>query len=752
MLPLRCNASTVVMARYLLLELVPQAQYAAAEAALKAGEVGHVCMTLLHVKQRYIFWEAKNQCPSRKGGPDRDLSCGRDRRSFDAGDLHIKLSARDEILLGSVDNPEGPVMAKTDGSTSKEAAAASAGAGVNAKARANLLSGLKDGSLDKLVSNMPDEGKTSTESSGTKAAAGAAAGDTPDKGKSNADSSASKEAAAASAGAGVNAKARANLLSGLKDGSLDKLVSNMPDEGKTSTESSGTKAAAGAAAGDTPDKGKSNADSSASKEAAAASAGAGVNAKARANLLSGLKDGSLDKLVSNMPDEGKTSTESSGTKAAAGAAAGDTPDKGKSNADSSASKEAAAASAGAGVNAKARANLLSGLKDGSLDKLVSNMPDEGKTSTESSGTKAAAGAAAGDTPDKGKSNADSSASKEAAAASAGAGVNAKARANLLSGLKDGSLDKLVSNMPDEGKTSTESSGTKAAAGAAAGDTPDKGKSNADSSASKEAAAASAGAGVNAKARANLLSGLKDGSLDKLVSNMPDEGKTSTESSGTKAAAGAAAGDTPDKGKSNADSSASKEAAAASAGAGVNAKARANLLSGLKDGSLDKLVSNMPDEGKTSTESSGTKAAAGAAAGDTPDKGKSNPDSSGGMAAAGPDAGAKVPADNRLPRVFGDGAAGSIPATSPGDAKVRLAPGVTTDQSETGGISPTATSPRGSGDNGEPAEPKQDLRSLRRKTRQSRFQQVFLQKPDKRESVQSRASGARSSNPDETQTQ
>ena len=26
-------------------------------------------MTLLHVKQRYIFWEAKNQCPSRKGTP-----------------------------------------------------------------------------------------------------------------------------------------------------------------------------------------------------------------------------------------------------------------------------------------------------------------------------------------------------------------------------------------------------------------------------------------------------------------------------------------------------------------------------------------------------------------------------------------------------------------------------------------------------------------------------------------------------------
>ncbi|CAE7774878.1 unnamed protein product [Symbiodinium sp. CCMP2456] len=204
--------------------------------------------------------------------------------------------------------------------------------------------------------------------------------------------------------------------------------------------------------------------------------------------------------------------------------------------------------------------------------------------------------------------------------------------------------------------------------------------------------------------------------------------------------------------SSGDASTSKEAAAASAGAGVNAKARANLLSGLKDGSLDKLVSNMPDEGKTGAESSEANAAAGAAAGDRADKGLSNADSSASKAAAGPDADAKVQADNRLPRVLGDGAAVSIPATSAGDVKVHLAPGVTTDQAETGGMSPTASSPRGSGDNGEPGEPKQDLRSLRRKTRQSRFQQVFLQKPDKRESIQSRASGARSSNPNETQTQ
>ena len=515
--------------------------------------------------------------------------------------------AADSSASNSAAVPQQPAAQKTQQKAGtggdREQQPAGAESGVNAKARSNLLAGLKDGSLNKLVSTMPGEEEPAADSSASKPAAvpqQPAAQKTQQKAGTGGD----REQQPAGAESGVNAKARSNLLAGLKDGSLNKLVSTMPGEEEPAADSSASKPAAvpqQPAAQKTQQKAGTGGD----REQQPAGAESGVNAKARSNLLAGLKDGSLNKLVSTMPGEEEPAADSSASKPAAvpqQPAAQKTQQKAGTGGD----REQQPAGAESGVNAKARSNLLAGLKDGSLNKLVSTMPGEEEPAADSSASKPAAvpqQPAAQKTQQKAGTGGD----REQQPAGAESGVNAKARSNLLAGLKDGSLNKLVSTMPGEEEPAADSSASKPAAvpqQPAAQKTQQKAGTGGD----REQQPAGAESGVNAKARSNLLAGLKDGSLNKLVSTMPGEEEPAADSSASKPAAvpqQPAAQKTQQKAGTGGD----REQQPAGAESGVNAKARSNLLAGLKDGSLNKLVSTMPGEEEPAADSSASKPAA-----------------------------------------------------------------------------------------------------------------------------------------------
>jgi len=243
-----------------------------------------------------------------------------------------------------------------------------------------------------------------------------------------------------------------------------------------------------------------------------------VKQKARGSLLAAKRDGTLDRIASDM-DSGKLdfSPKRAGTRPLA-----------------QKERRPQETSSDLTVKAKARGSLLAAKKDGTLERIANDM-ESGKVSlsqpqhTQQASSRPVAG-----------NEKDSS---------SGQSVKAKAKSGLLAAKKDGTLERIANDM-ENGKADL----SPKQAGSRPGD-----RRRQDSS---------SGQSVKAKAKSGLLAAKKDGTLERIANDMES---------------------------SKVDLSAKQDAARKE----VKAKARRSLLAAKQDGSLELIAADMEESAKKS---------------------------------------------------------------------------------------------------------------------------------------------------------
>eukprot|EP00746_Dinoflagellata_sp_MGD_P091587 gnl/MRDRNA2_/MRDRNA2_36290_c0_seq1.p1 gnl/MRDRNA2_/MRDRNA2_36290_c0~~gnl/MRDRNA2_/MRDRNA2_36290_c0_seq1.p1 ORF type:complete len:954 (-),score=267.69 gnl/MRDRNA2_/MRDRNA2_36290_c0_seq1:180-3041(-) len=235
---------------------------------------------------------------------------------------------------------------------------------------------------------------------------------------------------------------------------------------------------------------------------------------------------------------------------------------------------------------KAKRGLVAGLRDGTLEKIASEMPPD--LDSAGSHTHTTSGIAGRDeigctevTPATDQrdlaapTTADADADADTPHLSSDTNTKSKAKRGLLTGLRDGTLEKIASEMPpdlDGAAGATEISELPVELDGAAKTT----LQTDPISPSKD---------TKAKAKRGLLTGLRDGTLEKIASEMPPDVDVMADTAQLTAA--------------QTDQGSSSEPVADVRNLGpsheTKAKAQRGLLAGLRDGSLERIASEMPPD-------------------------------------------------------------------------------------------------------------------------------------------------------------
>lgn len=258
----------------------------------------------------------------------------------------------------------------------------------------------------------------------------------------------------------------------------------------------------------------------------------------------------------------------------------------------------------AAIHAKAKRSLVTGLRDGSLNKIVDEMEakaEGGTTDAEATPAQPMDQTSVEKMPEKEELTNDAAESDMLA-------IHAKARSSLISGLRDGTLNKIVDDMETKAEQSTKDhEGTSVQPTDHAGvekiskeEETQQPTKNATESAKSEKSKS-----INAKARGSLISGLRDGSLNKIVDGMEakeEVGITDAEATPAQPRDQAVVETMPveEELREPTDNATQPEKSTA-----IHAKAMSSLISGLRDGSLNKIVDEMEAKAEVGTDAEAT---------------------------------------------------------------------------------------------------------------------------------------------------